>query len=330
MQIQKYRFAVIISTMLFSLLAASSATAAQVARCKLGVYVTSLHDVDTVKQTFSADAWIWTVCPDKKVQPLQTAEFTTANSFTGMLDSTIARPGLSWSQRKISGTFRASFDLTNFPFERHKLIIGIEEGVQDINGFEYELDALNSGINSSIKVPQWNIDGFSAFSRRALYETNFGDPLMAPRTKSEYSHIDFVIDISRSERTSFFKLAVPAYAAVLLALFSLLMHIEDGGNLLNPRIGLLAGSLFAVVFNLRSVDDVVGSTPATTALDLIHFSALALIIGTTLFSVLSSYFVEAGMPLRKIRKLDYGALIVSGAVFTLINIYVVHSAMKHA
>lgn len=105
------------------------------------------------------------------------------------------------------------------------------------------------------------------------------------------------------------------------------MHVKEEGNLLNARIGLLAGSLFAVVFNLRAIDDVVGSTPATTLLDLMHFSALALILATTLFSVSSHYLIEVGLPLRKIRRLDYLALIISAGAFISVNIYLVRSAL---
>jgi hypothetical protein len=261
------------------------------------------------------------------MKPIETAEFTTAQSVAGTLDNTIARPTGYWSQRKISGTFRTSFDLSSFPFERHRLVSGIEEGVQDISSCEYEFDAPNSGLSPSIQLAQWKIDRFSAIKRQASYQTNFCDPLASPSARSRYSHIDLVIEISRSERTSFLKLAIPAYAATLLALIVLLMHVKEEASLLNARIGLLAASLFAVVFNLRAIDDVVGSTPATTVLDLIHFSALAIIIATTLITVFSNYLIEAGFPIRRIRRLDYVALIAFGAAFTFFNIYLVRSAM---
>lgn len=161
MQLYRRYIALAYAIVILSLVAPATAASPEVSRCKFGAYITSLQDVDTVKQTFSADAWIWTVCPNITMQPLQTAEFTTAQSVTAVLDSTFPRPTGYWSQRKISGTFRTDYDLTSFPFERHRLVIGIEEGEQDTSTFDYELDDLNSGLSPSIQLAQWKVDRFS-------------------------------------------------------------------------------------------------------------------------------------------------------------------------
>lgn len=287
--------------------------------CSIGAYVTSIHNIDTIAQTFSADAWVWTICPRGRATPVATMEFTTAQEVDGSLDSALPRGQLIWSQRKITGSFRADYDLRNFPFDRHKLVLGLEEGVDDSSRLRYVLDTKNSGISPAIRDPEWNLGPLKGSLSEVNYPTNFGDPALPPGSASRYSHIDFEVAMERADRTSFFKLAIPAYVATLLALISLLMHAREDEDVLNPRVALLAGSLFAIVFNLRAIDEVVGATPSTTLMDLIHFSSLALVLAVTVYSIAANYVRSRGADLVWLRRADVVAASVGGLFFVVAN-----------
>jgi hypothetical protein len=74
------------------LLVALSALGALVADAQaksypLGVYVTSMHDLDVSRKTVSADLWLWSVSPDA-VRPLDSVEFVNADSVSRSLAST--------------------------------------------------------------------------------------------------------------------------------------------------------------------------------------------------------------------------------------------------
>jgi hypothetical protein len=297
------------------------------AHCRVGAYIVSIHDVNTRTQTFDADAWLWSICPDRARNPLKTIEFTNADETAATLDSNVSRPAGAWSQQLVRGTFRGSFNLANFPFDRHRLTISLEEGVEDASAFRYAFDARNTKISPHVRIPQWTVTGLSGNARIVRHPTTFGDPDLPDSASSNYSRIDVHIDIARSDITGFFKLAVPVYVAALLALVSLLMHVEEGGNLLNPRLALLAGLLFAVIFNLRSVDDLVGQTSALSLMDHIHFSTLALLAVVTSLSILQGLLVERGVPVRRIRRLDYQVFAWSGGLYILLNLALVGSAM---
>jgi len=306
---------------------AQSATPEPPTSCRIGAYITSIHDIDTVSLSFSADAWLWSVCSDEAREPLMTMEFVNASSVAASLDSTTPVPPVYWKQRKIAGTFRHDFDLRSAPFDRHELVISLEEGVEDDTAFVYEFDELNSGISPELRIANWIVTGFRGVTRSAIYDTNFGDPSMAPASSAGYSRLDLEIGVARADLTGFLKLAVPAYISGLLALVSLFMQVEEGGrNLLNPRIGLLAASLFAVVFNLRAIDDVVGASPTLTMMDLIHFAALALICAATFAAIGSGRLIERGFSIERIRRLDERLIFVGGGIYVLVNILLIVKA----
>jgi hypothetical protein len=102
------------------------------ATCRVGLYLRALHAFDPGADTFGADLWLWSVCPSVGQQPLQTMEFVTAEDTAVLLDV----PGNPfWANRNVDGTFRHEWDERNFPFDRHTLMIDLEEGVDDVRKF---------------------------------------------------------------------------------------------------------------------------------------------------------------------------------------------------
>ena len=76
--------------------------------CKIGVYLTSLHDLNISAKTFAADMWIWSNCLTEELTPLQSMEFVNANQYEAKLDYSEVKEGIVWSQRKVNGVFRHS------------------------------------------------------------------------------------------------------------------------------------------------------------------------------------------------------------------------------
>ena len=145
------------------------ATAAIPATCRLGAFVTSLHGIDTARNRFSADFWLWSLCADPERRPLETIEFFNADEARKELGATMARGGQQWGQVKVMGTFRHRFDLRNYPFDRHRLVITLEEAVEDASAFAYRADVLNSGLHEGLRIEGWRIDDFRVKARETLY-----------------------------------------------------------------------------------------------------------------------------------------------------------------
>jgi hypothetical protein len=113
------------------------------------------------------------------------------------------------------------------------------------------------------------------------YETNFGNSENA--TTESYSRVVIELDMKRDATLIFFKVTLGLFAAVLVALFSSLMPTESD-DIFSARIGLLGGTLLAVVVNQQFADAKSGETTAVTLIDSLHMlgfiSVLTLFLGT--------------------------------------------------
>jgi hypothetical protein len=295
--------------------------------CRIGAYVTSIHNVDTVAGTFQADAWTWSLCPGAVRDALATIEATNADAVATALHTVVPRGRLRWEQQKLSGTFRDDFDVRLYPFDRHRLVIALEEGRSDTRELVYAFDRQNSGVSERIRVPGWTVGGFGAAVSEAETRTNFGDPSLPPGSAARYAHLDLSVGLSRSDVGTFVKLTFPVYVAALLALLGLLLHGE-GRSLLNARLGLLSGLLFAIVLNLRSTDEVVGTAPSLTLMDLIHFAALALVFATTAAAAVMAVDRDEGeAATARRRRLDRRFLVWGGGLYLAANAALIGGAL---
>lgn len=301
--------------------AASAQTPPAVApeTCKIGVFFVDLHQFEIQKRSFNANFWVWSVCASAQRQPLKVLEFVNANSTTGTLDQTSSREGLTWAQRKIDGNFRQDWDVRDFPFDRHVLAVTMEEGVDDTRMFNYEADTDRSGYDKGIDVPGWRVTGFKLVPSERQYDTTFGDPSLPANASARYSRVQAEVSVTRTNTfTSFFKMASVVYVAATLALLSFLFHLDSGGSF-GSRISFLAGSLFATVINMRVASTELGSNDGLTLIDLIHITALILVITATILTIIADRQLETGKK-QSVRRFDFRNAIVCATLFIASNI----------
>jgi hypothetical protein len=301
-------------------------------RCKVGIFVVDLHEVDIQRKTFGSNFWLWSQCATDKRQPLKTIEFVNANSTSANLDAILPRSGQFWASRKIIGNFRNDFDVRNFPFDRHELSITMEEGVDDTREFTYEGDTAKSGVDPRIKVAGWRVTGFQLTQTARNYETTFGDPSLPADASAQYARLDAVITIARDSFTSFFKMAAVVYVAATLALLSFLFYL-DAPSSFGSRISFLGGSLFATVINMRVSSTELGSNVGLTLIDMIHLTSLTLILAATVLTIVADRRLGNNRTgdtsgRDKVRRFDLHNMIICGAIFIAANIVLItHAAI---
>jgi hypothetical protein len=305
----------------------ASAPGASPDTCKIGVFFIDLHQLDIQKRSFNANFWVWSVCASAQRTPLKVMEFVNANSSSGGLDQTTKREGVIWSARKIDGSFRQDWDVRNFPFDRHVLAVTMEEGVDDTQTFRYEPDP-RSGFDKDVVVPGWRVTGFRLKPSEREYDTTFGDPSLPADASARYSRLEAQISISRTNTfTSFFKLASVVYVAATLALLSFLFHLDSGGSF-GSRISFLAGALFATVINMRVASTELGTNDGLTLMDLIHITALILIIAATILTIVADRQLETGKK-QSVRRFDFRNAITCATLFIAANAaLIVHAAIR--
>ncbi|MDQ4029279.1 MAG: hypothetical protein M3214_14715 [Actinomycetota bacterium] len=297
------------------------------ATCRVGAYVISLHDFDLDTNTFVADLWLWSVCPTGAQKPLQTMEFVNADDIAVLLDSTLERDGASWANRKVRGTFRHDWDERNFPFERERLFILLEEAVEDARTFVYEADTANTTFDSAIHVPGWKITDFALLDSHAAYDTTFGDPTLPPEAGSEYSRLTLQIGLERVEMAGFLKLTALAYAAFLFSLVTYVMHLETT-TAISPQLGLLAVALFAAAVNMVTASDALGSASELTLVDKIHVVVLVYLVLAALIAVVSRLLWGRGWREPTLARLNYLAGALAVVSFVAINVVLIAAAAR--
>jgi hypothetical protein len=289
-------------------------------RHKIGVFITDLHGFDLSRGTFGANFWIWAVGPNS-ARALQTMEFPNADTIAVRLESTMSRGDVSWSQRKLTGTFHHQWDLGNYPFDRHALAILLEEGIDEEPAVSYEADAANSGFGLEEAVEGWRIRSMRIEVESATYATNFGDPAISGPA-SRFGRLRAVLELERSDWTGFAKLTAALYAGFLICLIGCLVPVN--ATTFAPRVTLLVASLFAMVINMRSASAALGSEHGLTLIDKLHVAGLAYVVAIAAATVLVRLRVEhadrAEGDRYKLARLDHRSCIVPAVIFIVLNL----------
>jgi hypothetical protein len=295
---------------------------AQPVSCKLGAYVVSLSRIDTAVGTFDADFWTWSVCPDSKFEPLKTMEFINGVKINDSLDSTFRRGNLSYSLRKISGTFRQDFDLSNYPFDRQTLTIDVEEAELYASDLTFTADGTDSKVDPGLSLKNWKVDSFRITAGEVTHPTAYGDPSLSG-SDSTYAQLKMEIGLRRGTHVAdFLKATFVVYIAALLALVSLMV--------LDGRVGLLGAATFSVVLSFVSLDRLLGPHDQLYLLDKIHFAALAVIMAAGAWGVRSTRAVSLGADKAHIHKQDAWAAVLLLVVYLLVNAFLIGTSIHSA
>jgi hypothetical protein len=286
---------------------AKGETPAEASGCPIGVYVTSLRDLDSAGDSFGIDFWVWSVHPPGD-NPLKSLEFVNAKQIETRLERTTTRGDREWSRFKARATVLHDWDVRNFPFDRQALTLDL--GIVGSDAKACGVDRAGSGYDKRIAPEGWRIAAFEVERHTRETATDFGDPARSGRSNQE--HVLATLELQRESVVGFVKLVAGVYAAFAIALLSFLMAPEHG------RMTVLVGALFATVINLQVGNSVLGSPEAVSLVDQIHIVALAYVLIAAVMGVFSWRDYDLGRESRA-RRRDLISLCVYGASFLLIN-----------
>ncbi|HEY9627154.1 MAG TPA: hypothetical protein V6C84_07620 [Coleofasciculaceae cyanobacterium] len=329
------RLAFVFALTLIWLSSASSAVAApndQPKTCRIGSYITSLHDLNPADRSFGAEFWLWSVCPSKELQPLKRMEVVNATSTEISNESELERQDkigafrqqgeVYWFQQKVKATLRHDWDIQNYPFDRHVLEIPIEETVYDTTNFVYTPDTANSTYKQDMHLDGWQITNFQVKQSGTTYKSTFGDPELSSG-ESTYTRLALVVSVQRQSVFSFLKVASGVYAAFLICLLSFFLKITE----VTSRISMLSGSLFAALVNMRGVEAVLGRTEQVTLLDKIHILTLAYVVIAGLATIVSGKLADSESS-KAVILFNRRLCLVFSLSFVITNAILIFTAVK--
>lgn len=291
---------------------AKGGISAEAAACPIGVYVTSLRDLDPVGDSFGIDFWVWSVHPPGD-DPLDSLEFVNAKQIETRLERTSRRGDREWSRLKARATVLHDWDLTDFPFDRQTLTVDL--GIASSDAPACGVDRAGSGYDKGIAPEGWRIAAFDVERHTRENATDFGDPARSGR--SAHEHVLVTVELQRASVVGFVKLVAGVYAAVAIALVSFLMAPEQA-PIFSGRMTVLVGALFATVVNMQVGTSLLGSPEAVSLVDKIHIVALAYVFVAAVMAVISWRDYDSGRESRA-RCRDLVSLCVFGASFLVIN-----------
>jgi hypothetical protein len=270
---------------------AQTVAASSPVRCRVGVFLIDLYHLDYAENTFTADLWLWSVCPTDAIRPLDALEFVNAESVATHVQTFEPAAGGFWATRNVTGVFREDWDLRQFPFDRHTLAIELKAGDADAAELQFTPDMAASTYDPHLSVPGWRLGDFHLTSSVVAYPTAFGDPRLPADAASRYSQITVAMDLVRTELSTFFQLTAVVYAAFVLSALTYVIPLDAGGAL-EIQMGLLAAALFATAVNLASTSAALGHQNGLTLIDEIHLAVL-------LYTLLAAIVAVGGRVLRE-------------------------------
>ena len=291
----------------------ADASAAEAAGCPIGVYVTSLRDLDPVGDSFGIDFWVWSVHPPGD-DPLKSMEFVNAKQIETRLERTTRRGDREWSRLKARATVLHDWNLTDFPFDRQTLTLDL--GVAGSGApASCGIDRAGSGYDKRIAPEGWRIAAFDVERHTRKIATDLGDPARSGRSAQE--HVLVTVELQRESVIGFVKLVAGVYAAIGIAMLSFLMA-PNQATVFSGRMALLVGALFTTVVNMQVGNSLLGYPEEVSLVDQIHIVALAYVFVAALMAVVSRQGYESGHKGRA-RRRDMISLFVFGASFLVFN-----------
>ena len=290
---------------------------------KIGTYVISLHDINFRDKEYTIRFWMWMLYKNAEFDFANKVEVPNAKALEKpdvMIDSS---DGRNWVLMKMKCIMKQSWSVQDFPFDRQKLVVHVENSEFDRRSLVFQADTLGKHYDPELTIDGWDIENIEIRTGTNGYETAFGDSSLE-KPYSEYSTFDIIIDLDRDATGLFLKLFIGMYVSFFIGCLSFLIH----PNHVDPRFGLPVGALFAIVGNKYIIDSLLPETSTFTLVDTLH----AITIIFTFFIIALSSFaliLNGKGKTGTARKLDkWGAIGITGVYF-LFNIIMIVVAILH-
>ena len=287
---------------------------------KTGIYVTSIHDIDFKQNEYTINLWLWLTYKNKKFDFWQNLEIPQAKSFTKSYYTIDTTGGRIYMLMKLQCVMKDSWRINNFPFDRQRLRLGIENSQFDASSLVFVADTLGKHFDQRFTLRGWNIDSFVVSTGVKAYETGFGDEdLEKPHT--EYSTFRVRIAIDRDATELFWKMFLGMYVSFLISYMCFYIHADH----IDSRFGLSVGALFAAIGNKYVIDSSLPDSSSFTLVDTLHGITLFFIFAVITASAISLLLSKKGN-LKKANRYDLIIAQVMLVIYVSLNAYFILKA----
>ena len=285
-----------------------------------GIYITSVHDIDFRQKEYTVNFWLWLKYKNREFDFAENLEVPQAKSVMKSFATIDSSEGEYYLLMKLQCVMKDSWKIANFPFDRQKLRLSVENSQFDAEALVFKADTVGKHFDPRFTLSGWTIDSFNLSIGNKVYETAFGDPSM-DKPHSEYSAFKVKIGITRSAAGLFWKMFLGMYVAFLIAYICFYIHAEST----EARFGLSVGSLFAVIGNKYIIDSALPETASFTLVDTLHGFTLLFIFLVITCTTIALKYVKSG-ELKRAKRFDMIAAQVLLLLYILLNLYFIERA----
>lgn len=260
---------------------------------RMGTFVMSIYDLSLVDKSFNAVFWVWFVFPEDARMPYvpqDTVGVMGAKSFDRLFYFSEVKDSQRWVTVKFNAVVIHDWDMGDFPFDRQFLVIELEEAEYDANRVLFAPDKKNSGIDSRVAVPGWEIEGFSIESRLDIDETTYGDPTLSER--STYPQTIVTITLKREGIRLLFNLLTAAYIAFILGILVLFLH----PRYVDARKVIITSAMITIIGNHYIISATLPEMHAFTLIDRVMIATFAAICLSAFISVVTTHYTRINKP----------------------------------
>ena len=300
----------------------SRATGEKPDTVKVGVYVTSIHDIDFKQKEYAITFWLWLRYRNKNFDFVNNLEVPQAKTVDKSFSTIDSSGDMVFMYMKLQCVMKDSWKIENFPFDQQKLRLSIENSQFDESSLVFVADTLGAHFDKRFTLRGWTIDSCVIGSGRHLYETAFG-VLGAEKQESQYSTFRVRLSIARSATGLFWKMFLGMYLAFFISFICFFIHADS----MDSRFGLSVGSLFAVIGNKYIIDSALPESSSFTLVDMLHGITLFFILAVIAANAYSLRLIKSNRVQQSI-KFDNRIRWVVLGTYLLLNFWFIWQATK--
>jgi hypothetical protein len=289
---------------------------------RVGVYITSIHNIDFKEKEYTTNFWLWLKYKNKDFNFVDNLEIPQAKTVVKSFTTIDSSNGEIYILMKLQCIMKDTWKITNFPFDHQTLRLSIENSQFDNDALVFLADTAGKQFDPRFTLRGWKIDSLRMSTGTKVYETAFGDDsILEPHT--EYSNFKVKIIVSRAALGLFWKMFLGMYVAFFIAFMCFFIHTDS----IDSRFGLSVGALFGVIGNKYIIDAALPESSSFTLVDTLHGITLIFILGVIMASAYSLKLITNGNVV-KARIFDKKIAILFLSGYLLANALFIYTAYK--
>ncbi|MFI5185637.1 MAG: hypothetical protein ACHQF0_02865 [Chitinophagales bacterium] len=288
---------------------------------KVGIYITSIHNIDFKEKEYAVNFWLWLKYKNKDFDFSQNLEVPQAKSVEKSFSVTDSSNNMIFLEMKLQCVMKDSWRISNFPFDRQNLRLSIENSQYDSRDLVFVADTVGKNYDPRFTLSGWKIDSCVLTTGIRQYETAFGDETLA-KPHTEYGDFRVRLVIKRNASGLFWKMFLGMYIAFFIAYICFYIHADS----IDSRFGLSVGSLFAVVGNKYIIDSSLPESSSFTLVDTLHGLTLFFIFSVIAATTYTLKLVKQDK-FRQAKRFDFIAAQSLLVLYVLANIYFITKAI---